>query len=333
MKENYAAENVLGTIGAVLWMIQILPQIIKSYRDKSTKGLSGSLMFIWALASLFLGSYIVVQRLSIPLQIQPQAFGVLGAISWCQCLYYSGRSSKWQTVAVFITFCVVFAGFATGSVYALWAGQDRGVMWPIQMYGYISAVLLAVALLPQYWEIYKMREVVGISMLFMIVDILGGVFSFSSLFVRADLDVAAFVSYALVVVLDSVVIILAMILNPIAKRRRARESQALNEAEQGERPLSETPITDQQSLDQHLERRESTLMSDSRTATPVKGNGGRLRPRSDSRTHSFSSRHRALSQLDPRQGQFGHRDVVSDQEKEEHRVRDGHVKLEDGQER
>lgn len=70
MKENHAAENALGTIGAILWMVQILPQIIKSHREKTTKGLSASLMFIWALASLFLGAYIVAQKLSIPLQVQ-----------------------------------------------------------------------------------------------------------------------------------------------------------------------------------------------------------------------------------------------------------------------
>lgn len=74
-------------------------------------------------------------------------------------------------------------------------------------------------------------------------------FSFLSLFFREELDIAAFVSlnsstrsrvqsitpiltectltrqvsYALVVVLDSIVIILAWILNPLARRRRARE--------------------------------------------------------------------------------------------------------------
>lgn len=44
MKENHAVENALATIGAVLWMIQNIPQVVKSYREKSTKGLSASLM-------------------------------------------------------------------------------------------------------------------------------------------------------------------------------------------------------------------------------------------------------------------------------------------------
>ncbi|WVR05249.1 hypothetical protein IAU60_002261 [Kwoniella sp. DSM 27419] len=228
--KNAGAENALATIGAVMWMVQILPQIVKSYRTKSTTGLSAGLMFLWALASLFLGAYLVTQRLSIPLQIQPQAFGVLAAVSTCQILYYSHGWSKRNTITSFVLFCVVFAGFEAGSVYALWAGEDNGVTWPIQMYGYISAVLLAVALAPQYYEIWKFKEVLGISMTFLIVDTLGGVFSLASLFFRTKLDIAALVSYALVVVLDSIVVLLAIILNPIARRRRARQGK--NDLEQ-----------------------------------------------------------------------------------------------------
>ncbi|ODO03345.1 integral membrane protein [Cryptococcus wingfieldii CBS 7118] len=223
MKENKAAENALGTIGAVFWMVQIAPQIVKSHREKTTKGLSASLMFIWGLASLFLGSYNVVQELSIPLQVQPQAFGVLAAISWCQCLHYERGYSKKSVWAIFIVFCCIFAGFEAGSVFALRAGLRNGTEWPITMYGYITAVLLAVALLPQYWEIYRFREVIGISLMFMAVDILGGIFSFASLFFRTDLDVAAFVSYVLVVILDGIVVLLYFILNPIARRRRRAE--------------------------------------------------------------------------------------------------------------
>ncbi|EIW69705.1 hypothetical protein TREMEDRAFT_30677 [Tremella mesenterica DSM 1558] len=224
MKENKAVENALATIGAVMWMVQILPQIVKSYRTKSTLGLSALLMLIWAIASLFLSTYIVVQRLSIPLQIQPQVFGVLCAVSWSQCLYYQHKFTRLQASLCLLAFCVVFAGFEAGSVYALWAGQRNGTDAPILFYGYTSSVLLAVALLPQYWEIYKLKEVVGISLIFMAVDMLGGIFSFLSLFFRPKLDIAAFVSYALVVVLDGIVVLLAFILNPITRRRRERDA-------------------------------------------------------------------------------------------------------------
>ncbi|ADV20420.1 integral membrane protein [Cryptococcus gattii E566] len=217
MKENRAAENALATIGAVLWMIQNIPQVIKSYREKSTKGLSASLMFIWAVGTVIHGAYIVAQNFSIPLQVQPQVFAALATVSWCQCMYYGRGYSLKSVLAIFIVLCCIFAGFEVGSVYALWAGQRNGVEWPVLLYGYLSAVLLAVGLLPQFWEIYKYREVIGISILFMAVDILGGV------------------SYALVVVLDGIVVLLYFILNPIAKRRRAREAEK-------QRPDSEAGI-------------------------------------------------------------------------------------------
>ena len=53
---------------------------------------------------------------------------------------------------------------------------------------------------PQYYEIYRHREVVGISKLFMFVDMMGGVFSVLSLVFKTEFDVIAAVTYCLVVV-------------------------------------------------------------------------------------------------------------------------------------
>jgi hypothetical protein len=52
---------------------------------------------------------------------------------------------------------------------------------------------------PQYWEIYKRKEVVGLSMVFMAVDISGGVFSILSLAFKENFDVFASVTYATVI--------------------------------------------------------------------------------------------------------------------------------------
>lgn len=54
---------------------------------------------------------------------------------------------------------------------------------------------------PQYYEIYKYKEVIGISLLFMTIDALGGVFNDLSLAFKGDFDVIAGVTYSLVVVL------------------------------------------------------------------------------------------------------------------------------------
>jgi hypothetical protein len=39
--------------------------------------------------------------------------------------------------------------------------MDNGVDWPVTLFGSISAALLAGALIPQYYEIYRLKEVKG----------------------------------------------------------------------------------------------------------------------------------------------------------------------------
>lgn len=53
---------------------------------------------------------------------------------------------------------------------------------------------------PQYYEIYKRGEVVGISIPFMTIDMLGGVFNDLSLAFKAQFNVIASITYSLVVV-------------------------------------------------------------------------------------------------------------------------------------
>ena len=53
---------------------------------------------------------------------------------------------------------------------------------------------------PQYYEIWKHGEVIGISVLFMFVDLMGGVFSDLSLVFKKNLDIIAAITYSIVVV-------------------------------------------------------------------------------------------------------------------------------------
>ena len=76
MVVNSTAENALGTVGAVLWCVQLLPQILKSWRAKSTSGLSPWLMLTWTVSMGLLATYNITQRLSIPLHVQPELCGM-----------------------------------------------------------------------------------------------------------------------------------------------------------------------------------------------------------------------------------------------------------------
>lgn len=125
----------------------------------------------------------------------------------------------------------MLAGFQAGMVYAIRPSYEKGNQAGAEFFGIFSSIVIAVALLPQYWDIYKRREVVGISVPFMTIDMLGGVFNDLSLAFKSDFNVIASVTYSLVVVMDGAVILLALILNPLAKRRRKREAAAAAAAE------------------------------------------------------------------------------------------------------
>jgi len=110
------------------------------------------------------------------------------------------------------------------------AGNDK----PTFAFGLVSAILLSAALLPQFYEIWKFKEVKGLSLTFMAVDLGGGVFCILSLAFKKTIDPVATANYAGVVILDSLVLILAAILNPRANRRRRREAEeSLGDAERG----------------------------------------------------------------------------------------------------
>lgn len=57
------AANVLGTIGTILWCIQLVPQIWRNYRSKSTEGLPALMMFIWATCKFSLGIHLIISYL------------------------------------------------------------------------------------------------------------------------------------------------------------------------------------------------------------------------------------------------------------------------------
>ncbi|KAH6916011.1 hypothetical protein BKA70DRAFT_1093140, partial [Coprinopsis sp. MPI-PUGE-AT-0042] len=189
------------SLGTACWTGQLIPQVWKSWRSKSTEGLSEWLMLLWGIASVFQGVYIVVHRINIPLMIQPQLFGFLSLVSWGQCQYYGNRRPR-KTV-IYMTGGVLLICALTELSLILGLRQIRDTHTRdivLTFFGILASVILAVALFPQYWEIYKLQAVVGISLLFLMIDILGGVFFDLSLVFKEEFDVIAGVQYSVVVV-------------------------------------------------------------------------------------------------------------------------------------
>lgn len=129
--------------------------------------------------------------------VQPHCYGGICALICVQILHYD---RKWSPLlaygAGFATYATVCAGFEVAMVYACRAAEAKHIKGPTMLFGILSDVALAAGFFPQLWEIYKLKEVVGISYLFLAMDSLGAVFSILSLaFKDSSIDIIALIGY------------------------------------------------------------------------------------------------------------------------------------------
>lgn len=200
---NAIAENVLGTIGTVCWCIQLVPQIIRNYKVKDCEGLPSLMMFLWAASGVPFSIYFVGTNGSIPLRIQPQLFTFFCTISWAQSLYYPPVSFTVKKVILYvITFVLISIGLEVGFILWLRPLYEDGKTWPLFIFGVIASVLLALGLIPPYFELAKRKgRVIGINFVFLTMDSLGALLSLLSIVV-GNLDIMSMVLYAIVLALE-----------------------------------------------------------------------------------------------------------------------------------
>ena len=241
MLENAVAENVLGTIGTILWSLQLVPQIIKSHRSRDTTGLSVWLLLIWVAGSIPQATYLVVENINIPLIVQPQLFSLFAIVAMAQVWHFSHGVRVRSCVLGGLATCLVAGGMEAAFFFLCRLGEDRGTDAGTKTMGIAGAVLIVGGLVPQYYEIYRLREVKGISFVFLAVDCSGGVFSLLSLVFKSYFDGIAAANYIGIVVLELGIFLLAALLNPRARKRRLQL-----QAQQDAKSVSNTPMHDQQ---------------------------------------------------------------------------------------
>ncbi|ENH73019.1 hypothetical protein FOC1_g10009754 [Fusarium oxysporum f. sp. cubense race 1] len=137
------AANILGTLGAVCWSIQLIPQIIVNYRRHNATGLQPSMMMLWAWAGVPLGVYNIVKEFNIALRIQPQILTLLSLVTWIQCYYYERKWSVYRSLLVVIPIAAVMGGIQASLIIALRIAKSRSLEWPLILMASLSAALLA----------------------------------------------------------------------------------------------------------------------------------------------------------------------------------------------
>lgn len=144
------AATVLGTIGTILWCVQLVPQIWTNWRTKSTEGLPGSMMFLWAICGVPFGAYSIIQNFNVPIQVQPQCFMGLCLVSWAQVLVYGRRWRAWTAALLGVAVAAACAGVEAALILTLRVGAVLisclcyGVekCWERRRYKHVSAFLI-----------------------------------------------------------------------------------------------------------------------------------------------------------------------------------------------
>ncbi|KAI1120624.1 PQ loop repeat-domain-containing protein [Nemania abortiva] len=247
------AANVLGTIGTVLWSIQLIPQAWTNWRRKDTEGLPAAMMFLWAISGVPFGIYAIVQNFNIPIQVQPHVFMFLCLLNWGQTLLYSYRWALWKVAIVTTGTAVGFAGVETALILTLRPVYKAGNETPVIVVGVVAAVLLAAGLLPPYGEAWKRRgRIIGINFVFLTIDSLGAFFSLLSLVTQHTFDILGGVMYIVCITLEIGIFISHLIW--LFRTRQVRK-----EAKQDRRTFDDVMVEyEQQGLPFKFAERRST---------------------------------------------------------------------------
>lgn len=229
---SLTAENVLSTIGTVLWCIQLIPQIIRNYRVKDCTGFPPMMMFLWALSGIPFSIYFFAEDSAIPLRCQPQLFTFFCTISWVQTLYYPPvRLPRVRLVTMVSVFLLVLVGAEVGFILWLRPLYRRGIKWPILIVGIIASILLALGLVPPYLELYKRKgRVVGINFVFLAMDSAGAFFSMMSIIV-GTFDTMSMILYAIVLAMELGIFMSQIVWYLTGGRRIIKEEKAAKEAQ------------------------------------------------------------------------------------------------------
>ncbi|RKP29169.1 PQ-loop-domain-containing protein [Metschnikowia bicuspidata] len=197
------ADNVLGTIGTILFCIQLVPQIIRNYRVKECTGIPPLMMFLWSASGIPFSIYFFGINASVALKVQPILFTFFCIVGWTQTLFYPPVQMPIKKIKVLVGLFVLLAVDAqVGFILWLHPLYARGVHWPMLMIAIIASVLLILGLIPPYFKLAKRKgRVVGINFIFLSMDASGALFSLLSV-VMGNMDTMSLIMYLIILAME-----------------------------------------------------------------------------------------------------------------------------------
>jgi len=197
-------QHTFGYVGLFLWSVQLIPQVIYNYRRKSCAGLSPYMMAMWYSGSVMFVAYIIHTKFPLPIILQPTSFGLSTIVCLFQYLVYETKLSTIKLAITCAFTALVSAACFAAFYYIPLMGLESAINWPLLMLGLVPAMLLTVAYLMQFYEIYRTRNPFGLDMTFLLVDMLGAVCFVVSVALQRPFNCIALYQYSSAFIFDVV---------------------------------------------------------------------------------------------------------------------------------
>ncbi|KAJ1902168.1 hypothetical protein LPJ66_000257 [Kickxella alabastrina] len=175
----------------------------QNYRRKSTLGVSATMLYFWYFGSMLYGAFAVAKDLYIGLIIQPQLLSFFALINILQIYWYRYKFSKIKVALICAFLCAAYAGLHVGMWKATEKAIDRGQEGAVTFLGVLPAIVIAIGFFPEFYECFK-EQSVEMSNFFIMLDMMGGIFSTISLAFDYTFDYIASITYLIVILLDFV---------------------------------------------------------------------------------------------------------------------------------
>ncbi|KAI9137994.1 hypothetical protein BKA69DRAFT_1094335 [Paraphysoderma sedebokerense] len=178
---QFVLESVFAFLNFVLWSFQLVPQIYHTYKRKTTYGVNPWVMIIWIVSCAGGTAYALLQRLSLFIDIQLIFFGTFCGVCLSQHVYYALHYSKLKSVLACLGLLLLYSG-VTVSCYLVMTTSNSITL--TQIIAISATVLLCLGFVPQYITILKAKTAEGLSVWFLVMDAVGGIFFALSLVFR-----------------------------------------------------------------------------------------------------------------------------------------------------
>ncbi|KAJ2703136.1 hypothetical protein H4218_000421 [Coemansia sp. IMI 209128] len=165
------------------------------------------MLYLWYIGNMLYGAYAVANGLYFGLIIQPQIFALFTLVNILQVYWYRYKWRPATVAGACALLCVSYAGLHVG----IWKADAHAIEQNLDslatFLGVLPAVFIAAGFFPEFHVCIKDRSV-EMSNLFIMLDIMGGVFSTISLAFDYTFDYVASITYLVVVLLDIVLVLM-----------------------------------------------------------------------------------------------------------------------------